>query len=62
MSKKIYQAFVEMREMLGDTELLEALYDALTIDEVIENLEYIDRCYDLGVFDEEEDEEEDEDE
>lgn len=59
MSKEVYQAFEEMREMLGDTEFLEELYASLGDFAIKEHLEYIDRCHDLGVFDEDEEEDED---
>lgn len=53
----IWDKFEEMRELMGDTNLLIALADSLGTDKLLPELEYIDRVNDLGIF--EEDEEED---
>lgn len=55
-------AFEEMREIMGDSDLLEELYFSLGDFAIEEHLRYIDTCYELGVFDEDEEEDEDEDE
>lgn len=63
--RNVYEQFEKMREMLGDTELSEELYNSVGDFAIEDHLRYIDCCHDLGVFDEdeeEEDEEEDEDE
>lgn len=53
----IWDKFENMREVMGDTNLLIALADSLGTDKLLSELLYIDRMNDLGIF--EEDEEED---
>lgn len=53
----IWDKFEDMREVMGDTDLLIALADSLGTDKLLSELLYIDRVNDLGIF--EEDEEED---
>lgn len=40
----------KMRNELGDTQLLDALLRAMSIDRKLDYLAYIDRCYELGIF------------
>ena len=51
----IWDKFEEMRELMGDTNLLIALADSLGTDKLLSELEYIDRVNDCGVFEEDED-------
>ena len=51
----IWDKFEEMRELMGDTNLLIALADSLGTDKLLPELEYIDRVNDCGVFEEDED-------
>ena len=43
-------AWINAKERLGAEAFLDALYAALDEDTIRENLEYIDRMYDLGLF------------
>ena len=52
----IWDKFEEMREVMGDTDLLIALADSLGTDKLLSNLLYIDRVNDLGIFEEGEEE------
>ena len=52
---ELYAKSEKMQELLGIEELLDALEMALDRDTLQKTLEYINRCYELGVFEEEED-------
>ena len=43
-------AWINAKEQIGAEAFLDALYAALDEDTIRENLEYIDRMYDLGLF------------
>lgn len=47
---ELWIKFEEMKVILGAEELLECLAQALSTDELEENLRYIDRTQDLGLF------------
>ena len=49
----IWDKFEEMREVMGDTNLLIALADSLGTDKLLPELLYIDRMNECGVFEEE---------
>lgn len=51
----IWDKFEEMREVMGDADLLIALADSLGTDKLFGELLYIDRVNDLGIFEGEED-------
>ena len=53
---ELYGVFTKMKTMLGADALLEELFQAMSSQEAQENLEYIDRMCDLGLFPEEEEE------
>lgn len=55
--KELYAKLEEMVEIVGAEYLLSELFEALSNDEIQENLEYIDRNNDLGVFEDVEDDE-----
>lgn len=46
----LYDILEEMKDMLGADHLLDALAQAMSDRELQENLEYIDRMEDLGLF------------
>jgi hypothetical protein len=46
----IWDKFEDMREVMGDTNLLIALADSLGTDKLYGELLYIDRVNDLGIF------------
>ena len=46
----------KMLEYMRADELLSNLVDALSTDDAIDNFKYIARCYDINIFDEDEDE------
>ena len=48
----IWDKFEDMREVMGDTDLLIALADSLGTDKLYGELLYIDRVNDLGIFEE----------
>ena len=48
----IWDKFEDMREVMGDTNLLIALADSLGTDKLYGELLYIDRMNDLGIFEE----------
>lgn len=50
----IWDKFEDMREVMGDTNLLIALADSLGTDKLLPELLYIDRVNDFGIFEEEE--------
>ena len=52
----IWDKFEEMREVMGDTNLLIALADSLETDKLLPELLYIDRVNNLGIFGEDEQE------
>lgn len=54
MKTDLYAKSDKMQEILGAEELLTELEMALDSDTLQEMLEYIDRCYDLGVFEDKE--------
>lgn len=65
-SDTIWEIFEQMKETLGTETLLDNLAQAMGTDDLKENLEYIDRMFDTGLFDKvnddgEIDEDEDED-
>lgn len=45
----------ELVDLIGEKELLEALCRAMSSDELESNLRYIDRMYETGAFNEQED-------
>ena len=47
---EVWDIFEEMKEMLGVEELVNELAQALSTDELEENLRFIDKNYDLGLF------------
>lgn len=47
---KVWDIFEEMKEALGAEELLHQIAQALTTKELEDNLRYIDRMNDLGMF------------
>ena len=47
---EVWDIFEEMKEMLGAEELVNELAQALSTDELEENLRFIDKNYDLGLF------------
>lgn len=47
---EVWIKFEEIKEILGADELLECIAQALSTDELEENLRYIDRTQDLNVF------------
>ena len=49
----IWDKFEDMREVMGDTNLLIALADSIGTDKLLSELLYIDRVNDLGIFEEE---------
>jgi len=49
----IWDKFEDMREVMGDTNLLIALADSLGTDKLCGELLYIDRVNDLGIFEDE---------
>ena len=48
--KTLENAWINAQERMGAEGFLDALYAALDEDTIRENLEYIDRMYDLGLF------------
>ena len=46
-TEELWDIVEEMRQILGDAELLESLIKALGTDQAQDNLEYIARCWDL---------------
>ena len=46
----VWDIFEEMKEMLGAEELVNELAQALSTDELEENLRFIDKKHDLGLF------------
>lgn len=48
--EELYEKLEQMVEMLGETEVIEALAMAMDLKELQENLEYIDRMNDLDLF------------
>ncbi len=58
--KELWNKLESMREIMGDKALLDELCQAMSKDELEENLEYIDRMNDLNIFDKNDDESEDE--
>ena len=48
--KTLENAWINAQEQMGAEGFLDALYAALDEDTIRENLEYIDRMYDLGLF------------
>ena len=46
----VWDIFEEMKEMLGAEELVNELAQALSTDELEENLRFIDKNHDLGLF------------
>lgn len=57
----VWDIFEEMKEMLGAEELVNELAQALSTDELEENLRFIDKNHDLGLFRVNNDIEDDED-
>ena len=49
----IWDKFEDMREVMGDANLLIALADSLGTDKLYGELLYIDRVNDLGIFEDE---------
>lgn len=47
---ELYEIFNKMRDEIGAEVLLEDLFQALSSDEIEENLRYIDRVRDLNLF------------
>ena len=47
---EVWDIFEEMKEMLGAEELVNELAQALSTDELEENLRFIDKNHDLGLF------------
>lgn len=47
---EVWIKFEEIKEILGADELLECIAQALSTDELEENLRYIDRTQDLKIF------------
>ena len=47
---EVWDIFEEMKEMLGAEELVNELAQALSTDELDENLRFIDKNHDLGLF------------
>ena len=47
---EVWDIFEEMKEMLGAEELVNELALALSTDELEENLRFIDKNHDLGLF------------
>ena len=47
---EVWDIFEEMKEMLGAEELVNELAQALSTDELEENLRFIDKSHDLGLF------------
>lgn len=47
---KLWDKFEEFKEVMGTDELLDAIAQALSTDELENNLRYIDRCHDLGIM------------
>ena len=47
---EVWDIFEEMKEMLGAEELVNELAQALSTDELEENLRFIDQNHDLGLF------------
>ena len=60
-SVDIWDAYDKALEMLGAEELCDSLAKAMGTAELEDNLRYIDRMAELGIFSDDEDEEEDED-
>ena len=48
--EEVWDIFEEMKEMLGAEELVNELAQALSTDELEENLRFIDKNHDLGLF------------
>lgn len=48
--EELYCIFDEMNELMGAENLLDALIRAMSSDEIESNLRYIDRVYELGLF------------
>lgn len=48
--QELWTKFEIMKDRLGSDELLECIAQALSIDELEENLRYIDRTQDLDIF------------
>ena len=46
----VWDIFEEMKELLGTEELVNELAQALSTDELEENLRFIDKNHDLGLF------------
>ena len=49
-NKALWSKFDEIKDALGADSLLDALAQALSTDDLEENLRYIDRVHDLGIF------------
>ena len=49
-SDVIWQIFEKMKEIMGAENLLDELARALSTDELEENLRWVDKNYDLGIF------------
>lgn len=51
MDKEVlWDKYEQMKELMGAEHLMDELMRALSADEMKENLEYIDRHHELGVF------------
>ncbi|AFU63188.1 hypothetical protein 8014-B2_00121 [Lactobacillus phage ATCC 8014-B2] len=46
---ELMQTVDEMKEMLGTEEFLQALIKLMSSDELCDNLDYINSCYDLDI-------------
>lgn len=51
-----WDVYYKMLDYMSGEELCCHLVAAMSTVEAMENFEYIDRCHDLGIFDEDEDE------
>jgi hypothetical protein len=57
---RLYECFEKMASIMGEEELLNSIFKALSTDEKVATLEYIDRMHNLGVFNNKVDGDEDE--
>ena len=49
-SNEIWDIFEDMKEIMGAENLLDELARALSTDELEENLRWVDKIHDLGIF------------
>ena len=52
INNNAYDMWCEIREMLGDDTFISEVWNYMNSDDIEGFIEHIDRCYELGLFDE----------